>query len=366
MNKVKSRGAESGQSLLLTVLVMAVLIGFTAMAIDVGLLLENRRKLQNSADAMALAGVQELPVNPLGAKQKARQWAANNGIKPAQIKNIEIQTKFFPNDTIYVEVDEQFDWIFARVLGMSADTVTGDAAARVGTLASAQNQTVPWALLYGQSSCLDPQGYAVLNATCSVQVGATDPLYMGWRGALDFDKIGGGSAEYKSNIIDGTTDTVYCLDGSVSPVPPECQSSTVYALDGSHVGPTGRGIDDRLAAGAECDINGNGKDDFDEVFVKNPQPSSTYYAVNCPSSPWLVMIPIVSADQIPVSTVTIEGWALAYLLGYKCVGGAGPNCIGMGHWEVQVQIVDATYTAARGYLTEYNPLAGITVRRLVQ
>ena len=56
--------AERGQTLLIGVLAMTALLGFTAMAIDIGMFFEDRRHLQNSADAMALAGVQELPAQP--------------------------------------------------------------------------------------------------------------------------------------------------------------------------------------------------------------------------------------------------------------------------------------------------------------
>ena len=49
---------EFGQGLVLAALAMVVILGFAAMAIDVGLFLHERRELQNAADAAALAGVQ--------------------------------------------------------------------------------------------------------------------------------------------------------------------------------------------------------------------------------------------------------------------------------------------------------------------
>jgi hypothetical protein len=359
-----NKRAEGGQALLLTVLAMTVLVGMTALAVDVGLLLEDRRHLQNSADAMALAGVQELPLNPVAAKKEAETWAANNGIPLSQIKTIEVQTKLYPNDTLYVEVTDDFNWVFARVLGMGSDTVIGDAAALVGSLNGAEGHTMPWALLEGDTPCLveDPPGeFQPSYGSCSVKVGSDASLIGGWFGALDFDAQGGGSAEYKGNIIDGTTDTVYCIDGTFSPEPPECQSSVINVLAGNGVGPTGSGIAERQAAGPACDPDGI--DEFDDVFLFTG--GTPPYSVTCSTSPWLVVIPIVKEDQIPVQTVTIHGWALAYLKGYKCVSSAGPCTAGKGHWEVEIQIVDATFSAAKGYLTTFNP-DGITVRRLVK
>jgi len=77
----------------------------------------------------------------------------------------------------------------------------------------------------------------------------------------------------------------------------------------------------------------------------------------------LILIPIVSYEIVPVKKVTIRGWSLAYLDSYSCVGG---SCNGTGHWEVQIHIVDAAYSQSAGFLKAYDPLSGITIRRLVK
>jgi len=64
--------------------------------------------------------------------------------------------------------------------------------------------------------------------------------------------------------------------------------------------------------------------------------------------------------------VTIRGWMFAYLEGYYCVGGTGANCTGTGHWEVEVQIVDAAYSQVAGFLGAYDPDAAIRLLRLVE
>src|SRR5688572_27671601 len=109
--------SERGQTLIIGILAMTVLLGFTAMAIDVGMFYEDRRHFQNSADAMALAGVAELPLNPPNATVKAREWATNNNVDAGDIKTIEVRTTGVPNDTLYVEVEGDFGWFFGRVLG---------------------------------------------------------------------------------------------------------------------------------------------------------------------------------------------------------------------------------------------------------
>lgn len=362
ISQTRGTRPESGQTLLIAILAMTVLLGFTALAIDVGMLYEDRRHFQNSADAMALAGVAELPVNPASATAKAQEWAANNGVNSSDIKTIEVRTTGFPNDTLYVEVEGDFDWIFGRVLSMATGKVGAQAAARTGSLAGGHNM-MPWALLQSDTNCLDATtGKAIFGATCQVKVGAQNGIG-GWRGALDYDGNGGGANEYRENIIDGTVDTVYCIEGDPSPACANAET-VVDSLTGNKVGPTDQGIEDRWTTGAKCDSNGNGKDDFDEVFTPTGQVSPAY-TVSCPDSPWLIILPIISYESTPIHTVTIRGWTLAYLESYACVG--GNNCGGgKGHWEVSIEIADASYSQTAGFLGNFDPTSGILIRRLIQ
>lgn len=351
---------ERGQTLLIFVLALTVLLGFTAMAIDVGLFYEDRRQFQNTADAAALAGVAELPYNPAAAKIKAAEWAANNGVPSGELKSIEVRTTDYPNDTMYVELEGQFSWVFGRVLGKTSDPVGASAAARIGSLGG-NNDLMPWTLVFGNSLCLDANNDPIPGMNCSVKVGAGSGV-TGWYGALDLDGNGGGSAEYKSNIIDGTADTVYCAVGQTDP---SCETTEIDALPGNKVGGTGQGIDERLAAEPTlgCSKDGNNVDNFDEVFAPNPTALAQYIVV-CPDSPRVIIVPIVTLNGDPIKTVTIQGWALAYLNGYKCVGAA--NCNVKGHWEVDVTMVDAVYSQAAGFIGAFDPLSPVAVRRLIQ
>ena len=47
---------ESGQAMVFVALFLVVLMGFAALAVDVGAMTVQRSKLQNAADAAALAG----------------------------------------------------------------------------------------------------------------------------------------------------------------------------------------------------------------------------------------------------------------------------------------------------------------------
>jgi len=361
-NNSKTNQGERGQFLILFALGLAVIMGFTALAIDAGLIYEDRRHLQNTADAAALAGAAELPGNPAAAKAKAEEWVLKHGLTTDDIKSIEVTSGLAANDTVRVEVRQDFGWIFARVLGMTTTEVNAKAAARIGSY-SGGNDFLPWALLTDDKACLDGTGQPNYGSSCVVKVGAGDAT-TGWYGALDADGNGGGSAEYWDNIADGEVDWAYCIAGDPAP---GCAGAhtTIDPLDGNKVGPTDKGIEDRMARGAQCDANGNGVDDFSEVLSPNPGGNPTYL-VTCPDSPWLIIIPIVEYSSIPVKELTIHGWMLAYLESYSCSAG-GSNCSsGQGHWEVNVSIVDAAYSQAAGFLGAYDPDAAIRLLRLVE
>src|ERR1700679_4257218 len=75
---MKSLKDESGQVLVLSVLSMSLLIGFLALAVDVGTLFRAKRMMQTAADRVAIAGAQEYPY---GDYQTAGQAAAaQNGV----------------------------------------------------------------------------------------------------------------------------------------------------------------------------------------------------------------------------------------------------------------------------------------------
>lgn len=80
-------GRESGQVLILFTLMLAVLVGFVSLTIDIGMFLHERQNMQNMVDAAALAGAQNLPDDGAGALAAAQQFATNNdsGFSPAAV-----------------------------------------------------------------------------------------------------------------------------------------------------------------------------------------------------------------------------------------------------------------------------------------
>lgn len=76
---------EEGTVIVLVAVGLTALLGFAATVTDVGLLYVERSQMVHAADAAVLVGVQELPENPTGAEQRAREYAQKNGLDPADL-----------------------------------------------------------------------------------------------------------------------------------------------------------------------------------------------------------------------------------------------------------------------------------------
>lgn len=123
---------EDGQSLVLGVLLMASMLGCAALVLDVGSWFRDKRGLQATADAAALAGAQSLPTDPGGAFNLAVQYAKQNGGDVDTKVNIPAS-----NDTIAVTVANQSPGFFSRLLGIGSVNVDASATARVDLPAQA-------------------------------------------------------------------------------------------------------------------------------------------------------------------------------------------------------------------------------------
>lgn len=133
---------EDGQAAVLLALAFTVLLGFTALTIDIGRVSVEKTNLQNSVDATSLAAAQELP-NQLTATSTAEKYAASNGISEP------IQVTFSDSDTkVTVTVSRTIKYTFARVIGFNTTTVNVSSAASRG--AGSLPEAFDYAVFAGQ------------------------------------------------------------------------------------------------------------------------------------------------------------------------------------------------------------------------
>lgn len=126
------RKNERGQAIVLTVLSLVVLLGMSALVLDIGSWYRAKRQLQATADAAALAGVQELPKDPSLAKSVALKFADDNGGSVLG-SDVQVASMFGPNDNIRVTAKKDQPGIFSRVLGIVNAHIEASARARVDT-----------------------------------------------------------------------------------------------------------------------------------------------------------------------------------------------------------------------------------------
>jgi Flp pilus assembly protein TadG len=122
---------ESGQAVLMTVLFLTVLLGATALTLDVGVWYHEQRQAQATADAAALAGAQALPFDTTQAKSLALQYASSNGGGVAGA-DIGFKSDYEPNDTITVNAHRTAPGFFAKLFSIASVNVHAHAAARAG------------------------------------------------------------------------------------------------------------------------------------------------------------------------------------------------------------------------------------------
>lgn len=123
---------ESGQSLIITALAMMCLVGFLALATDVGVLFRDKVNLQKVADAAAIAGAAELKSgNYTGAAQAS---ATQNGVTNGTNGTVTVTTDspYHPG-AVKVYVSQSEKNFFMSLFGQRTTTVGATAVASLTT-----------------------------------------------------------------------------------------------------------------------------------------------------------------------------------------------------------------------------------------
>lgn len=124
------RKNERGAIAIIVALGMSVLLGFSALAVDVGRVALEKQDLQNALDSAALAGAQELPGSTSQASVKVKEYFAHHGFAESDITNIEYLNG---NRRVRVSAEKEVAYTFARIFNNgNSKKVAVAAAAQVG------------------------------------------------------------------------------------------------------------------------------------------------------------------------------------------------------------------------------------------
>ena len=211
--RLRTKSGECGQVLVLAAFGMTAFLGLVALTVDAGIYLQERRQLQNAADAAALAGVVFLPGDTASAEQAALAWAVNNDMDPSEIASVTFEEG---NTRIRVQLQREVPAMFARVFGFIDFDVSSSAAAQTGSV-SGITGLAPFGVLEDAVNVCDSPPDPDCLMTLKYNVNNTGATI----GDLDFDGQGGGAHEVADVIMGGNKDPV-CAGNSQS-APPGCQ-----------------------------------------------------------------------------------------------------------------------------------------------
>lgn len=271
---------ERGSTIVFVALTMAVILGFSALAIDLGVVATARNQLQGAVDAAALAGATGLFTSEDEATDRAIVFAGLNDCinEPVLITGGDVS---FPEaNQVRVEADHEIDLYFARILGRNTTDIVAEAVAELVTLSGSAG-VKPWAI---------PDSDYVLGDLVTLKVG-----YIGAPGApssyfycVDFPPLNKGTPipgaqEYYQNILEGS-DMVIEIGDQLQVEP------------GNMVGPTRHGVDDLIAqdpnAYWDLETNTIGGSDFPE-FTSPRVAKVSMYDINEPPDPGRTYVTVI-------------------------------------------------------------------------
>lgn len=250
---------ESGQTLVLAALLGVLLLGFMALALDIGLLFNARRKLQAAADAAATAGAQAYLNYGYDAAAPAdtiQQWvstavkaaAAQNGVTDGSAGTT-VTASTPPIDGVhtsagYVEVTISqpnptvFMGAFSQLIGgsdrstvsISTRAVAGSPSVSQGCIFVLSTTACPAMTLQGSFTVSANKCGVVVDSPCSTALnftGSGGSLTAGWVGVAG--GVGGASGDSTPTPVTGIVPVTNPLQG-VSP--PSVSSMTCSAPSG--------------------------------------------------------------------------------------------------------------------------------------
>jgi Flp pilus assembly protein TadG len=234
--------AHDGQVIVFVVAILAVLIGIGALVIDGGRWFQTQRHLQTAADAAALAGVQNLPLDPTTAQSVANSYAQDNYNGAAAA--ITFPTSPSPpcgvNSCIRVIASKTAPGTLAKIFGAAFSTVNVSAKAMAAVTVPAEMKNVaPIAIkktvacqvasCYGESKTVSFDESSVASSTI---------------GLIDLTCHSTSSTACPSNNNVGAQEL---KDWIVSGYPDALPSGQWYGVKtGQNIGPIKQGLDARL------------------------------------------------------------------------------------------------------------------------
>ena len=302
---------ESGQSLLIIVFVVTVLIGTAATVTDLGMAYVKTAQTQTAVDAAVFAAGMSLPIKESDttaiakATAVAKEYLTKNGV--TDTTNATVTLGDLTDGTyysIYVKQPAASETAFAKIFGINTITFQRDARAKV-VPTSALSDLVPLSI---QESILDEIIANGKSQHAILKYGLKDEnVENGAFGAIDLDGVkGGGANDYTNWLANGYQAKLKV--GDILPIEA-----------GNMTGPTYAGIVERYNACTHYQSDGGCK--------------ITKYVDDCQR---VMKIAVIEYTDSSHKYVRIKGFAAFVLEDYTtyadkgCVIGSYANMVNVG------------------------------------
>jgi hypothetical protein len=136
-------GDQQGQTLVLFVVMLVVLLGAAAVVIDVGYWYLTKRQAQATADAVALAAAADLPDTAVATSDSSGYRGRNNWQGKVDLTVSSVNSA---SDTITAHASTNVPGFFSKVFGIDDVDVGADATARIGSYTGWALNLAPWTM----------------------------------------------------------------------------------------------------------------------------------------------------------------------------------------------------------------------------
>ena len=315
MARPPRRHHESGQTIVVFVIFLTVLLCFVGVVIDGGMYYVERRNMQGTADAAALAAVRELPNSSSRALAAAHEYVdSRNSESNGTIRSIEFSDS---NRRVTLRVGKTGTQSFGALFGLDAPEIGARASARVQMM-GARPGMLPIAFMKD-----------------SFEIGKNEEIKWddpggGNRGAIAPQKLpncseASGANDFRDLIMGAEHGGV---DACATPI-----AETLDTEPGQMAGPTRQGFDARLAG------NGEG---FGTVF--HVDPVTGFHTIESPDSPRIGIVPIIEnlngTNSWPngrSQPIRIVGYMLVYIGNTTLPGNPAYTRNGQSVWVTPVR-----------------------------
>jgi Flp pilus assembly protein TadG len=279
--------SEHGQSLVLITVFMMSLLGMAALAIDAGSWYQDRRHIQNDADAAALAGAANIPAGT-GSTSASAQFDKNK--MSGETASITTPAA----DTITVTASYTASSFFAKLFGQSSAAISATATAKIQASGAVKHHISPYVVT--EASYNNGQGTTLFNCDANGNCGTADlPTAANTTGGSCSGPVYTGTSSNIQAAILGQNDIGEVdIGGCLSPKTGSAQPSANAV--------------NQLLGSLSQDLRSLGNNQYEVIPTSWDDPQGL--------PPRLIFVPIVPAFGSGTNaTMTVSGFAWFYITG---------------------------------------------------